>query len=215
MRLRRACCHPAWWTRRRRWQAPSSAAFLDLTRRIAAQPAQGAGVQPVPRPSRQGARGARRAGRALSVYRRHRSGASSGRSAWRRSRRARATLFLISLRPAGTGLNLTAADYVIHLDPVVEPGRGRPGVGPRAPHRPATAGDGLPAGGGGQHRGAHSASCIRTSAISPRICSMARSERAAERGRTAGLDTAIRAGREGIMLLFSGATMRMIVGAGS
>ena len=28
-----------------------------------------------------------------------------------------ATLFLISLKAGGTGLNLTAADYVIHLDP--------------------------------------------------------------------------------------------------
>ena len=28
-----------------------------------------------------------------------------------------APLFLISLRAGGTGLNLTAADYVVHLDP--------------------------------------------------------------------------------------------------
>ena len=28
-----------------------------------------------------------------------------------------AELFLISLRAGGTGLNLTAADYVVHLDP--------------------------------------------------------------------------------------------------
>ncbi|GAC1340007.1 MAG: hypothetical protein NVSMB20_16220 [Bradyrhizobium sp.] len=28
-----------------------------------------------------------------------------------------AALFLISLRAGGTGLNLTAADYVVHLDP--------------------------------------------------------------------------------------------------
>ena len=28
-----------------------------------------------------------------------------------------ADLFLISLRAGGTGLNLTAADYVVHLDP--------------------------------------------------------------------------------------------------
>lgn len=27
-------------------------------------------------------------------------------------------LFLISLKACGTGLNLTAADYVIHLDPM-------------------------------------------------------------------------------------------------
>ena len=52
-----------------------------------------------------------------------------------------ADVFLISLKAGGFGLNLTAADTVIHLDPVVEPrGRG-PGDGARAPHRPAAAGD--------------------------------------------------------------------------
>ena len=33
------------------------------------------------------------------------------------SRQERVSLFLISLKAGGTGLNLTGADYVIHLDP--------------------------------------------------------------------------------------------------
>ncbi len=45
-------------------------------------------------------------------------------------------VFLISLEPSGVGLNLTAADTVIHFDPVVEPRRRSPGHRPRPPHRP-------------------------------------------------------------------------------
>jgi SNF2 family DNA or RNA helicase len=41
-----------------------------------------------------------------------------------------AALFLISLRAGGTGLNLTAADYVVHLDPWWNPAvRTRPRTG--------------------------------------------------------------------------------------
>ena len=45
-------------------------------------------------------------------------------------------LFLISLKAGGTGLNLTAADYVIHLDPWWNPAVEDQASGPRPPHRP-------------------------------------------------------------------------------
>ena len=45
-------------------------------------------------------------------------------------------LFLISLKAGGTGLNLTAADTVIHFDPWWNPAVEAPGHRPRAPHRP-------------------------------------------------------------------------------
>ncbi len=38
------------------------------------------------------------------------------------------SFFLISLKAGGVGLNLTAADYVIHIDPVVESGGGDAGI---------------------------------------------------------------------------------------
>ena len=44
--------------------------------------------------------------------------------------------FLISLKAGGVGLNLTAADYVIHLDPWWNPGRRNAGRRPHPPHRP-------------------------------------------------------------------------------
>ena len=44
-------------------------------------------------------------------------------------------LFLISLKAGGTGLNLTAADYVIHLDPGGICRRGS-GIRPYPSHRP-------------------------------------------------------------------------------
>ena len=66
----------------------------------------------------------------------------------------RGDVFLISLRAGGVGLNLTAADYVVHMDPWWNPGRGGSGIGPRAPHRADAPGDHLPAGGEGNHRGA-------------------------------------------------------------
>ncbi len=39
-------------------------------------------------------------------------------------------VFLISLKAGGTGLNLTAADYMIHMDPLVESSSGRPSLRP-------------------------------------------------------------------------------------
>jgi non-specific serine/threonine protein kinase len=43
--------------------------------------------------------------------------------------------FLISLKAGGVGLNLTAADYVIHLDPVVESCRRNASLRPHSSHR--------------------------------------------------------------------------------
>ena len=48
-------------------------------------------------------------------------------------------LFLLSLKAGGTGLNLTAANHVFHVRPVVEPGGGGPGDRPGVPHRPDAA----------------------------------------------------------------------------
>ena len=59
-------------------------------------------------------------------------------------------IFLISLKAGGVGLNLTAADTVIHFDPWWNPSR-TAGHRSRPSHRPATAGVRLPADCGGQH----------------------------------------------------------------
>ena len=61
-------------------------------------------------------------------------------------------VFLISLRAGGFGLNLTAADYVVHMDTVVESCRRGSGLRPGAPHRPAAARHRIPSGGQGDHR---------------------------------------------------------------
>ena len=45
------------------------------------------------------------------------AGARSARSSSTQFQAGEADVFLISLKAGGTGLNLTAADYVIHLDP--------------------------------------------------------------------------------------------------
>jgi SNF2 family DNA or RNA helicase len=57
----------------------------------------------------------------------------------RRFQAGEVPLFLISLKAGGTGLNLTAADTVIHYDPWWNPAV-EPGHRPRPPHRPGQAG---------------------------------------------------------------------------
>jgi len=47
---------------------------------------------------------------------------------------------------------LTAADYVIHLEPVVEPGRSSASDRSRAPHRSRATGDGVSLDHEGEHR---------------------------------------------------------------
>ena len=69
------------------------------------------------------------------------------------SRPASVPIFLISLKAGGVGLNLTAADTVDPLRPVVEPGGRKPGHRPRPPHRPGQAGVRLQADRQRQHRG--------------------------------------------------------------
>ena len=54
-------------------------------------------------------------------------------------------MFLISLKAGGTGLNLTAADVVIHYDPWVECRGSGSGHRQGAPDWPEKAGDGVPA----------------------------------------------------------------------
>ena len=60
-------------------------------------------------------------------------------------------IFLLSLKAGGVGLNLTAADTVIHLDPWWNPAVEQPSQRPRAPHRPRPAGVRLQARGRGQY----------------------------------------------------------------
>ncbi len=62
-------------------------------------------------------------------------------------------VFLISLKAGGTGLNLTAADYVIHLDPWWNPAVEDQASRSRPPHRPKTSGDDLSLSGQGYDRG--------------------------------------------------------------
>jgi len=64
-------------------------------------------------------------------------------------------VMLLSLKAGGVGLNLTAADTVIHLDPWWKPGGGKAGHRSRPPHRAGPAGVRLQAGGRRQHRRAH------------------------------------------------------------
>ena len=71
----------------------------------------------------------------------------------RRFQAGEVPVFLISLKAGGVGLNLTAADTVVHYDPVVEPGGGGPGDGPRPPDRPGQAGLRAPADHARHHRG--------------------------------------------------------------
>jgi phosphoribosyl-ATP pyrophosphohydrolase len=59
-------------------------------------------------------------------------------------RTAQTSFFILSLKAAGTGLNLTAATHVIHYDLWWNPCRGGPGHRPRLPHRPASERDGPP-----------------------------------------------------------------------
>ena len=69
---------------------------------------------------------------------------------------------------------------------VVEPGRGRPGLRPRAPHRPDPPRDGLPVGHAGQHRG-EDPGATRCEARPCGCASRGQHERrCAERGRPAG-----------------------------
>ena len=67
-------------------------------------------------------------------------------------RRGDASVFLISLRAGGFGLNLTEADYCFVLDPWWNPGGRAAGRRPRPSDRPDPAGDGLSAGGEGHDR---------------------------------------------------------------
>ena len=82
----------------------------------------------------------------------------------------RGEVFLISLTAGGFGLNLTAADYVIHMDPWWNPARRGPGVGPRPPHRPDPPGDDLPAWSPGARSRSRSSTCTTASANSPAAC---------------------------------------------
>ena len=101
-----------------RARPPSWPRFLELVAGAARGGAPRAGLQPVHQPPRRScARRSTAAGallRSTSTAARRRA---SGGGASTPSSAARATLFLISLKAGGTGLNLTAADYVIHLDP--------------------------------------------------------------------------------------------------
>ena len=89
---------------------------------------------------------ARSRGRHLPLPRRRDAAARARRARRRDSRPARATLFLISLKAGGTGLNLTARRLRDPPRSVVEPGRRGSGDRSRAPHRPEQAGHRLPAG---------------------------------------------------------------------
>ncbi|EEF22345.1 conserved hypothetical protein, partial [Ricinus communis] len=122
--------------------------------RPAGEQAQGAGIQPVRRPPGADPRTPGRAGRQLSVPRRL---DLDGRpqEARRRlpGRRRRCVPDLAEGRRCRH-----QPDRGRLRDPhgpVVEPGGGRPGVGPRAPHGAAAAGHHLPPGGAPHHRGRH------------------------------------------------------------
>ena len=110
------------------------------------------------------------------------AGASSARERVAAFQAGEGDLFLISLKAGGTGLNLTAADYVIHLDPWWNPA-----VEDQASDRAhrigqTPAGDGLSAGGGGQHRGAHPGAAQAQARPGRRSARRRRGQRTAERG---------------------------------
>ena len=77
------------------------------------------------------------------------------RSRSTRSSRARADVFLISLKAGGTGLNLDRRRHRDPLRPVVEPGGAGAGDRSRAPHRPDQAGVRARPDRRGLRRGAH------------------------------------------------------------
>jgi superfamily II DNA or RNA helicase len=115
-RLRRACCHPALIDPGSAVESAKLRAFLDLTdellrsRHKALVFSQFIGHLDKVRDALDG-RGVRYQYIDGSVPAEQRAARVSGFQA------GDGDLFLISLKAGGTGLNLTAADYVIHLDP--------------------------------------------------------------------------------------------------
>jgi hypothetical protein len=154
MKLRRACCNPALVAPGERHPQQQAGDVRAPGRRAAGEPPQGAGVQPVRRPpdlirkhlDERGIRYQYLDGSTPMQERKRRVDAFQAGDG---------DLFLISLKAGGVGINLTAADYVIHMDPWWNPAVEDQASGPRAPHGPATAGDDLPAGGAPHDRGRH------------------------------------------------------------
>ena len=117
MKLRQACCNPRLIDPNSTIESSKLQVFRLGRRRTAGQSAQGPGLQPVYRPSQYHPRISRRSrGSATSI-------STAAPAAKQRKIRVDAfqagqgDLFLISLKAGGLGLNLTAADYVIHMDP--------------------------------------------------------------------------------------------------
>ena len=115
-RLRRACCHPALIDPRTRLESAKLAAFLELidellrNRHKALVFSQFLGQLQRVREAldTRGVRYQYLDGSVFAQQRASRVAAFQGGDG---------DLFLISLKAGGTGLNLTAADYVIHMDP--------------------------------------------------------------------------------------------------
>ena len=115
-KLRRACCHPALIDPKTPLESAKLAAFLELTdellrnRHKALVFSQFLGHLDKVREALD-ARGVRYQYSTAPYPRRQRAERVAAFQA------GEGDLFLISLKAGGTGLNLTAADYVIHLDP--------------------------------------------------------------------------------------------------
>ena len=116
IRLRRACCNPALMIPTPICPAPSSTRFWELVADLIRKRHKALVFSQFVGHLARVAEVLREQGIALPISRRRHARAGA-RAARRGFQAGEGDLFLISLKAGGTGLNLTAADYVIHLDP--------------------------------------------------------------------------------------------------
>ena len=138
LRLRQAACHPALVPGQTRADVVEGRGAARGARDRGRRGPQGAGVLAVDQPARSDRAAPARAP-SSPFARLDGSTRDRGEVVARFQADDGPPVMLVSLKAGGTGLNLTAADHVFLLRPVVEPRRRGPGRRPRPPHRPGRA----------------------------------------------------------------------------